>query len=230
MKKCFLAVITALSLAGFSYAQDDEYEEEEVVYEEEAEDEAPAVQKSSKKQVVEAEEEEDEAPAPKKAKKKASKPRPAAENGTFGIGAELTGLNAIRIVYNLNADMFIVGLLGFNYDSWSEKAYGVTVDDSNWGAELGAGFGMVLNRSVLPLYVEGDLRLGTNEEDQTHFGIDAWLGAKATVVKSFEIAGQLGLGFTHAWWDEDTGREEKTEHGATNIGLKTKVFATWYFM
>lgn len=237
MKKCFLAVITALSLAGFSYAQDDEeYEEEEVVYEEE--EEAPAAKSTSKKQVVvaddeEDEEEADEAPAPKKAakKKKASKPSVPNPNGTFGIGAELTGLDHIRLVYNLNINMSIVGILGFQYVSedvpgrvHSDGRVDVT-SESNWAMRFGAGFIYTMATPVLPMFGEGDLIVGTGLDDRFTIEADLFFGAKATVVKSLELAGQAGLLIRHDSWDAGT-----VDFSAMSIGLGARVYATWFFM
>lgn len=248
MKKAFLAVITALSLAGFSYAQDDEYEEEEVVYEDEAP--APAAKASGKQKVVYEEVDEDEeadVPAAPAKKKKASKPSTPNANGTIGIGAELTGLNRIRAIYNLNENLGIVALLGFEYGSYSQEIPGSDDDDdddddddrdvkavdvggasssnSSWGASIGGGVIYTMNTPFLPMFIEGDLLLGTTMEDHFLFEMDAFFGAKATLVKSLELAGQIGLVIDYQSWSVGT-----VDFSTTNFGLGAKVYATWYFM
>ena len=232
MKKSFFAVVTALSLAGFGFAQD-EYEEE-VVYEEVAE-EAPAAAEEEEV-VYEEVEEEEAAPAPKKAPKP-KKPSVPNANGKIGIGAELTGLDAIRIVYNLDASLGIVGLLGMEYYSIeaeaSQAGMTVTTDDGGFGIMLGLGVIYTMPTSFLPMFFEGDITFATEPTDEiahafsgaSAFGLDFYLGAKATVVKSFEIAGQISLGFSYSWWEAGG-----LEYSVLDLGLKTKVYATWYFM
>ena len=229
MKKSFLAVVTALSLAGFGFAQDDEYEEE-VVYEE-VEEAAPTAEEV----VYEEVEEEEAAPAPKKAKK-AKEPSVPNANGTLGIGAELLGLDAIRIVYNLDASLGFVGMLKFGYYSVeSEISQGpatVTTDDGGLNFGIGVGIIYTMQTPVLPMFFEGDILFYTNPTDaiagryngSSAFGIEAYLGAKATIVKSLELSGQMGLGFNYEWWDAG-----EAEVSVMDIGLKTKVYDTRYF-
>ena len=233
MKKSFLAVVTALSLAGFGFAQDDEYEEE-VVYEE-VEEAAPAAP-TAEEVVYEEVEEEEAAPAPKKAKK-AKEPSVPNANGTLGIGAELLGLDAIRIVYNLDASLGFVGMLKFGYYSVeSEISQGpatVTTDDGGLNFGIGVGIIYTMQTPVLPMFFEGDILFYTNPTDaiagryngSSAFGLEAYLGAKATIVKSLELSGQMGLGFNYEWWEAG-----EAEVSVMDIGLKTKVYATWYFM
>lgn len=238
MKKCFLAVATALSLAGYGFAQDDTYEEE-VVYEEVEEGSAEEevvyeeVEEGSAEEEVVYEEVKEPAPAPKKAKA----PSTPNANGKLGIGAELTGLDAIRIVYNLDASLGFVGILSFDY--YSSKAevsqMGGTVSNDDGGVVfgIGAGFIYTMPTPVLPMFFEGDILFQTTPTDviagryngSSTFGLEAYLGAKATVVKSLELSGQIGLGFTYEWWEDGD-----VEFSAMNIGFKTKVYATWYFM
>ncbi len=232
MKKAFLAVITALSLAGFSYAQDDEYEEEEVVYEDEAP--APAAKASGKQKVVYEEVDEDEeadVPAAPAKKKKASKPSVPNENGTFGVGAELIGLDRIRLVYNLNASMAIVGLLDFGYQSvdvpgrtHSDGSTDVA-SESAWEAAIGAGFMYTMPTPVLPVFGEADLVIGTTYEDHFTFDMDLFFGVKASIIKGLELAGQAGIMFGYESWDVGV-----TDFSAFSMGLGAKVYATWYFM
>lgn len=239
MKKPFIALLTALAFAGTAFAQDDD-EYEEVIYEEVDESEI-----GEDDEVVYEEVEEDEAPAkaekkaePKKAaaKKKEEKPKKEKkpvvpyENGMLGIGAEVTGLDAIRVVYNFSSTLGFVGVLSYVYDGEKVEypaADGgtTTVDNNGWGLGIALGAIYTIYTPLLPVFIDGEVSFGTTTADHTYIGFEAYFGAKATLIKSLELAGQAGFAFEHAWWED--GDYDWTNN---DFGLKTKVYLTWYFL
>lgn len=236
MKKCFLAVITALSLAGFSYAQDDEYEEEEVVYEEEA-PAAPAAKPAPKKQAVVYEEVEEEDEAPVQKPKKASKPRPAGMP-FVGIGIDVGGMlnqNAnINVTFKLNESMELTAILGL----WSRGE--TTAKDKNTGIEadlgddamqlaFGAGFDYYLNAgALLPFSVGGELIFNSpmtesSDDDALQMQINVLAGAHAELIKNLNLTGKVGLGINY-----DSFENNSVEKSRIDFGLVTKVYLTWF--
>lgn len=232
MKKCFLAVITALSLAGFSYAQDDEYEEEEVVYEEEAP--APKASAPKKQEVVYVEEdEEDEAPA--KPAKKASKPRPAGMP-FVGVGVDVGGLlnqNAnINVTFKLNEAMELTAILGmWHRGETTVTAGGVDQKQKDNYTELsiGVGFDYYLNAgSLLPFSIGGELiynapQTENADDDAMNLQINVLVGAHAELVKNLYLNGKVGLAMDYISYDTPA-----TESSRLDLGLATKVYLTWF--
>lgn len=227
MKKAFLAVITALSLAGFSYAQDDDYEEE-VVYEDEA-PAAPAAKPAPKKQKVvyeEVEEDEDEAPAAKPAKKA----KKASGDAFIGIGIDLTeALNdnsRISVAFKLNPSMELSAILGFyHHGETTVEAGGMESKqgDNYTALAIGAEFDYYLPTPFLPTSIGGKFIYNSLGEDTDALEFGVVFGVHAELTKNLVLSGGVGLDFYY--WMESQGDADASR---MDFGLNPTVKLTWY--
>lgn len=233
MKKMFLAAITALAFCSYSYAQDDEYEDE---YEEEAparveEEPAPAI------------EEEEEAPAPK-VEKKANK---SSSGGAFmGIGMGLTtDFDQLNLKFKLNESMMVTaifGLLSHGETTYTTTTNGVEAEtdagDDYTEIAIGAGFDYFLPTPLLPTSAGIELIYASNGEQENGAGekfsssdllINIMFGAHAEIIPNMILSGKVGFGID--WFSSEyTAGTQKTEASRVDFGLKAGVYASWFFM
>ncbi len=224
MKKAFLAVTVALSMVGFSFAQDDEYEEE-VVYEEV--EEAPAKQE----QVVYEEVVEEEPAAPAKAKKAKS------SGGAFlGIGMGFTtDFNQINMKFKLNDNMMITAILGLTlHGETTVEAGGVEQKGGDDFTELaiGAGFDYFLPTPFMATSVGGEFIYDSHGEqadgsDASDILFNVMFGAHAELVKNFVLSGKAGLGIDYFSGTTAGGAGDISR---LDFGFKAGVYATWFFL
>ena len=246
MKKMFLAAVTALALCSYSYAQDDEYEDE-------YEDDAPArVEKTSS-----ADDEEEESVQPAKVEKK----KKSSDGSAFlGIGMGLTSnfgdktLKNIDVKIKLNESMMVTAILGlyhFGETSTETKAAGqtVTVDasDNHTAIAIGAGFDYFLPMPLMLTSAGIDLIYVSNGETETtdvasntkttassgDFLIDLMFGIHAEIVPNFILTGKVGLGFDYTYTSTEASNalgSVTVDNSRLDFGLKAGVYASWFFM
>ena len=246
MKKMFLAAVTALALCSYSYAQDDEYEDE-------YEDDAPArVEKTSS-----ADDEEEESVQSAKVEKK----KKSSDGSAFlGIGMGLTSnfgdktLKNIDVKIKLNESMMVTAILGlyhFGETSTETKAAGqtVTVDasDNHTAIAIGAGFDYFLPMPLLPTSIGADMIYASNGETEVtdeatkttttnssgDFMFDIVFGVHAEIVPNMILSGKVGLGFDYIFASNEVsnqGGSIETNVSRLDFGLKAGVYATWFFM
>jgi len=245
MKKMFLAAVTALALCSYSYAQDDEYEDE-------YEDDAPA-----RVEAPAADDEEDEAPAkPAKTTKKAK-----SDGSAFlGIGMGLTSnfndlqLKQIDVKIKLNESMMVTGILGLYHhgETTTETTAGgasteVDAQDNYTGLAIGAGFDYFLPMPLLLTSAGIDLIYVSNGETETDdiasntkttvssgdFLIDLMFGVHAEIVPNFILTGKVGLGFDYTYTSTEVSSavgSVTVDNSRLDFGLKAGVYASWFFM
>ena len=241
----FLAAVTALALCSYSYAQDDEYEDE-------YEDDAPA-----RVEAPAADDEEDEAPAkPAKTTKKAK-----SDGSAFlGIGMGLTSnfndlqLKQIDVKIKLNESMMVTGILGLYHhgETTTETTAGgasteVDAQDNYTGLAIGAGFDYFLPMPLLLTSAGIDLIYVSNGETETDditsntkttvssgdFLIDLMFGVHAEIVPNFILTGKVGLGFDYTYTSTEVSSavgSVTVDNSRLDFGLKAGVYASWFFM
>lgn len=214
MKKIFLAALTAMALCSYSYAQDDDDYEDE--------DEAPAASQSS-------------APA-------ASQPSsaaPASAGGEMlGFGLSLTdaldnnGVQKFYITYRLGT-MDISGILGLYHhgETTHERKNPAGEADGNddyTQIQIGVGFDMVIAQLLLPITAGGEFLFSHWGEDNNQVTLNALVGFNANLVSHLYLNGKVGLGFDYI--DEPSAVAGYDEASRIDIGLKTNVMLSWFFM
>ena len=234
MKKMFLATLTALALCSYSYAQDDEYE-----------DEAPSrVEKAPS--VVE---DEDEAPVVKKAEpKKAITNTSSSENPFFGIGLDVTGLMsrnyAINFSFMLNQDMMLTAIFGFQHQGETTVSVGGTdnkLQDNTTTLAVGAAFDYFVARKFIPFTVGGEIvynslpddiimNMFTESNSRLDFGVMA--GIHGAITPNLILSGKLGFQFKYSFGDvndvDELGDPITGDYGHTDFGLAYKINLTWF--
>lgn len=232
MKKMFLAAVTALALCSYSYAQDEEYEDE---YEDDApaREEAPAI-------------EEDDAPVAKTEQKAKS----SSGDAFLGLGMGLTdSFQQIHIKYKISSTLTATGILLLNHHGETTyEAGGVEVDmgDDYTAFGIGAGIDYYLDTPVLPTSVGAELAYISNGEQllsndgvtkttlsSGSLNINLMFGVHAELVKNFELSGKAGLGLEYNFSETNSSNANssvKTETSYLSFGLKAGVYATWFFL
>ena len=245
MKKMFLAAVTALALCSYSYAQDDEYEDE-------YEDDAPA-----RVEAPAADDEEDEAPAkPAKAAKKAKSDGSAFIGIGMGLSSNFSDLQLkqIDVKIKLNESMMVTGILGLYHHgetTTETKAGGATVEtdagDNYTGIAIGAGFDYFLPMPLMLTSAGVDLIYVSNGETETSdaatntkttvssgdFLIDFMFGVHAEIVPNFILTGKVGLGFDYTFNSTEVSNavgSASVDNSRLDFGLKAGVYASWFFM
>jgi len=245
MKKMFLAAVTALALCSYSYAQDDEYEDE-------YEDDAPA-----RVEAPAADDEEDEAPAkPAKAAKKAKSDGSAFIGIGMGLSSNFSDLQLkqIDVKIKLNESMMVTGILGLYHHgetTTETKAGGATVEtdagDNYTGIAIGAGFDYFLPMPLMLTSAGVDLIYVSNGETETSdaatntkttvssgdFLIDFMFGVHAEIVPNFILTGKVGLGFDYTFNSTEVSNavgSATVDNSRLDFGLKAGVYASWFFM
>ena len=245
MKKMFLAAVTALALCSYSYAQDDEYEDE-------YEDDAPA-----RVEAPAADDEEDEAPAkPAKAAKKAKSDGSAFIGIGMGLSSNFSDLQLkqIDVKIKLNENMMVTGILGLYHHgetTTETKAGGATVEtdagDNYTGIAIGAGFDYFLPMPLMLTSAGVDLIYVSNGETETSdaatntkttvssgdFLIDFMFGVHAEIVPNFIRTGKVGLGFDYTFASTEISNAAGSvtvDNSRLDFGLKAGVYASWFFM
>ncbi|OWV22170.1 hypothetical protein SAMN06298224_1914 [Fibrobacter sp. UWB16] len=234
MKKMFLATLTALALCSYSYAQDDEYE-----------DEAPSrVEKAPS--VVE---DEDEAPVVKKAEsKKAVKNTASSENPFFGIGLDVTGLMsrnyAINFSFMLNPDMMLTAIFGFQHQGETTVSSGGTdtkMQDNTTTLAVGAAFDYFVARKFIPFSIGGefvfnslpdDVVMGMFTESNARLDFGVMAGIHGAITPNLILSGKLGFEFNYYFGDindvDDLGDPITGDYGHMDFGLAYKINLTWF--
>lgn len=216
MKKIFLAALTAMALCSYSYAQDDDDYEDE--------DEAPAASQSS-------------APA---ASQSSSTAAPASAGGEMlGFGLSLTdaldngGVQKFYLTYRLGT-MDISAIFGLYHhgETTHERKNPAGEADGNddyTQIQIGVGFDMVIAQLLLPITAGGELLFSHWGEDNNQVTINALIGFNANLVSHLYLNGKVGLGFDYI--DEPAAAGSGyDEDSRIDIGLKTNVMLSWFFM
>lgn len=215
MKKIFLAALTAMALCSYSYAQDDDDYEDE--------DEAPAASQSS-------------APA-------ASQPSsaaPASAGGEMlGFGLSLTdaldngGVQKFYLTYRLGT-MDISAIFGLYHHGETTRetknpSGEVDRNDDYTQIQIGVGFDMIIAQLLLPITAGGEFIFSHWGEDNNQVTINVLAGFNANLVSHLYLNGKVGLGFDYI--DEPVeGSNGNQDDSRLDIGLKTNVMLSWFFM
>ncbi len=215
MKKIFLAALTAMALCSYSYAQDDDDYEEE--------DEAPAASQSS-------------APA-------ASQPSsaaPASAGGEMlGFGLSLTdaldnnGVQKFYLTYRLGT-MDISAIFGLYHHGETTRetknpSGEVDRNDDYTQIQIGVGFDMIIAQLLLPITAGGEFIFSHWGEDNNQVTLNALVGFNANLVSHLYLNGKVGLGFDYI--DEPVeGSNGNQDDSRLDIGLKTNVMLSWFFI
>ena len=218
MKKIFLAALTAMALCSYSYAQDDDD------YEDEDEDEAPAASQSS-------------APA---ASQSSSTAAPASAGGEMlGFGLSLTdaldngGVQKFYLTYRLGT-MDISAIFGLYHHGETTRetknpSGEVDRNDDYTQIQIGVGFDMIIAQLLLPITAGGEFIFSHWGEDNNQVTINALVGFNANLVSHLYLNGKVGLGFDYI--DEPVeGSNGNQDDSRLDIGLKTNVMLSWFFM
>lgn len=220
MKKIFLAALTAMALCSYGYAQDDD--------DDEYEDDAPA------------------APAPAPASQSStpaaseSSTAPASAGGEMlGFGLSLTdaldnnGVQKFYVTYKLGT-MEISGILGLYHHGETTRetknpAGEVDAGDDYTQIQIGVGFDMVIAQMLLPVTVGGEFLFSHWGEDNNQITLNALVGFNANLVSHLYLNGKVGLGFDY--FDEPVAGSNGNQYDSRlDIGLKTNVMLSWFFM
>ena len=216
MKKIFLAALTAMALCSYSYAQDDDDYEDE--------DEAPAASQSS-------------APA---ASQSSSTAAPASAGGEMlGFGLSLTdaldnnGVQKFYITYRLGT-MDISGILGLYHHGETTRetknpSGEVDRNDDYTQIQIGVGFDMIIAQLLLPITAGGEFIFSHWGEDNNQVTINVLAGFNANLVSHLYLNGKVGLGFDYINEPVD-GSNGNQDDSRLDIGLKTNVMLSWFFM
>lgn len=218
MKKIFLAALTAMALCSYSYAQDDDD------YEDEDEDEAPAASQSS-------------APA---ASQSSSTAAPASAGGEMlGFGLSLTdaldngGVQKFYLTYRLGT-MDISAIFGLYHHGETTRetknpSGEVDRNDDYTQIQIGVGFDMIIAQLLLPITAGGEFIFSHWGEDNNQVTINVLAGFNANLVSHLYLNGKVGLGFDYI--DEPVeGSNGNQDDSRLDIGLKTNVMLSWFFM
>lgn len=216
MKKIFLAALTAMALCSYSYAQDDDDYEDE--------DEAPAASQSS-------------APA---ASQSSSTAAPASAGGEMlGFGLSLTdaldngGVQKFYLTYRLGT-MDISAIFGLYHHGETTRetknpSGEVDRNDDYTQIQIGVGFDMIIAQLLLPITAGGEFIFSHWGEDNNQVTINALVGFNANLVSHLYLNGKVGLGFDYI--DEPVeGSNGNQDDSRLDIGLKTNVMLSWFFM
>lgn len=205
MKKIFLAALTALALCSYSYAQDDEYEEDSP--------RAAATESSSSE---------------------SSSIKSGSGDAFMGVSLDLLGflnndLKRFALVFKLSQQLELDIHLGLQItgDEEGEDGHGDKVDGAEGGGAfaLGAGVDYFLPMGILPISIGGDLIFTHNGEDNNEIDIAPMFGIRAEIIKNFSINGKVGFDINYHWWsagDVDWDR--------LDFGLKTRIDFIWFFI
>lgn len=217
MKKIFLAALTAMALCSYSYAQDDDDDDYE-------DDDAPAASQSS---------------APAASSQSSSTAAPASAGGEMlGFGLSLTdaldnnGVQKFYITYRLGT-MDISGILGLYHhgETTHERKNPAGEADGNddyTQIQIGVGFDMVIAQLLLPITAGGEFLFSHWGEDNNQVTLNALVGFNANLVSHLYLNGKVGLGFDYI--DEPSAVAGYDEASRIDIGLKTNVMLSWFFM
>ena len=216
MKKIFLAALTAMALCSYSYAQDDDDYEDE--------DEAPAASQSS-------------APA---ASQSSSTAAPASAGGEMlGFGLSLTdaldnnGVQKFYLTYRLGT-MDISAIFGLYHHGETTRetknpSGEVDRNDDYTQIQIGVGFDMIIAQLLLPITAGGEFIFSHWGEDNNQVTINVLAGFNANLVSHLYLNGKVGLGFDYI--DEPVeGSNGNQDDSRLDIGLKTNVMLSWFFM
>lgn len=218
MKKIFLAALTAMALCSYSYAQDDDDDDYE-------DDDAPAASQSS---------------APAASSQSSSTAAPASAGGEMlGFGLSLTdaldnnGVQKFYITYRLGA-MDISGILGLYHHGETTRetknpSGEVDRNDDYTQIQIGVGFDMIIAQLLLPITAGGEFIFSHWGEDNNQVTLNALVGFNANLVSHLYLNGKVGLGFDYI--DEPVdGSNGNQDDSRLDIGLKTNVMLSWFFM
>ena len=218
MKKIFLAALTAMALCSYSYAQDDDDDDYE-------DDDAPAASQSS---------------APAASSQSSSTAAPASAGGEMlGFGLSLTdaldnnGVQKFYITYRLGT-MDISGILGLYHHGETTRetknpSGEVDRNDDYTQIQIGVGFDMVIAQLLLPITAGGEFIFSHWGEDNNQVTLNALVGFNANLVSHLYLNGKVGLGFDYI--DEPVeGSNGNQDDSRLDIGLKTNVMLSWFFM
>ena len=215
MKKIFLAALTAMALCSYSYAQDDDDYEDE--------DEAPAASQSS-------------APA---ASQPSSAALASAGGEMLGFGLSLTdaldngGVQKFYLTYRLGT-MDISAIFGLYHHGETTRetknpSGEVDRNDDYTQIQIGVGFDMIIAQLLLPITAGGEFIFSHWGEDNNQVTINVLAGFNANLVSHLYLNGKVGLGFDYI--DEPVeGSNGNQDDSRLDIGLKTNVMLSWFFM
>ena len=217
MKKIFLAALTAMALCSYSYAQDDDDYEDE--------DEAPAASQSS---------------APAASQPSSAAPASASAGGEmFGFGLSLTdaldnnGVQKFYLTYRLGT-MDISAIFGLYHHGETTRetknpSGEVDRNDDYTQIQIGVGFDMIIAQLLLPITAGGEFIFSHWGEDNNQVTINVLAGFNANLVSHLYLNGKVGLGFDYI--DEPVeGSNGNQDDSRLDIGLKTNVMLSWFFI
>ena len=129
-------------------------------------------------------------------------------DGLIGISLDLNTMSEWDVVFNVSQNLSIVGILGFNYYNDDHD------DDLNITIGVGAIF--LLTKQLLPISLEGDIKLSTED----WIGLDIMMDLALPVLPHFNLVGKAGI-------DVSIGTEDPDPMQITPI---TKISAVWFFI
>lgn len=205
MKKIFLAAMTALALCSYSYAQDDDYEEE---------DSPRAV-----------------ATAPVQSQSAAK----AVDGEAFmGVSLDLLGflngdLQRFGLVFRLAPNMELSAQIGLaiigDEDGEDENSKKVDGSEGYTQISLGAGFDFFVATILLPISIGGDFIFTHYGEDNNALTFDVMFGMRAEIIKNFTINGKVGMLLNYHWWSSN-----RVDWNRVDFGLAARVNFIWFFL
>ena len=216
MKKIFLAALTAMALCSYSYAQDDDDYEDE--------DEAPAASQSS---------------APAASQSSSTAAQASAGGEMLGFGLSLTdaldngGVQKFYLTYRLGT-MDISAIFGLYHHGETTRetknpSGEVDRNDDYTQIQIGVGFDMIIAQLLLPITAGGEFIFSHWGEDNNQVTINVLAGFNANLVSHLYLNGKVGLGFDYI--DEPVeGSNGNQDDSRLDIGLKTNVMLSWFFM
>lgn len=129
-------------------------------------------------------------------------------DGTVGISLDLNTMKEWNLVFNLNPHLGIVGIFGFDFYD----------DDNDDHTDILAGVGAIflVTKQLLPISLEADLKISTEDWIGVNFMMDLAL----PVLPHFNLVGKAGI-------DVHVGTEDPNP---IEISPITKISAVWFFI
>ena len=95
--------------------------------------------------------------------------------------------------------------------------------------QIGVGFDMIIAQLLLPITAGGEFIFSHWGEDNNQVTINVLAGFNANLVSHLYLNGKVGLGFDYI--DEPVeGSNGNQDDSRLDIGLKTNVMLSWFFM
>lgn len=129
-------------------------------------------------------------------------------DGLVGISLDLNTMKEWNVVFNASQNLGIVGILGFDY--YNDD------NDDNFEVMVGVGAIFLLTKQLLPISLEGDIKISTED----WIGLDVMMDLALPVLPHFNLVGKAGI-------DISIGTEKPDPMEISPI---TKISAVWFFI